>query len=98
MGIHFCRDLASSSFLGPDLFGEEVLAKVIAASRVDTHLPMFFLSLFSMVVGVLTRRPPLVRVLLRLLLSLLPGVGEEVPWILGVENVRLLQVQGGVVL
>ena len=38
VGIHFCRDLASSSFSGPDLFDEEVLAKVIVASREDMHL------------------------------------------------------------
>ena len=38
VGLHFHRDLASSSFSGLDLFDEEVLAKVIAASREDTHL------------------------------------------------------------
>ena len=38
VGLHFRRDLASSSFSGPDLFNEEVLARVIAASREDTHL------------------------------------------------------------
>ena len=38
VGFHFHRDLASSSFSGPDLFDEEVLARVIAASRETTHL------------------------------------------------------------
>ena len=38
VGLHFCRDLASSLFLGPYWFDEEVLARVIAASRQDTHL------------------------------------------------------------
>ena len=38
VGLHFQRDLAGSSFSGPDLFDEEVLAKVIAASREDSHL------------------------------------------------------------
>ena len=38
MGLHFHRDLASFSFAGPDLFDEEVLARVTAASRKDTHL------------------------------------------------------------
>ena len=38
VGLHFQRDLAGSSFSGPDLFDEEVLAKVIAASREDSSL------------------------------------------------------------
>ena len=38
VGLHFRRDLASFSFARPDLFDEEVLARVIAVSREDTHL------------------------------------------------------------
>ena len=38
VGLHFRRDLASSSFSGPDLFDEEVLARIIAASRENSHL------------------------------------------------------------
>ena len=50
VGIHFHRDLASSSFCGPDLFDEEVLAKVIAASREDTHLdaPLTLAKVFTL--------------------------------------------------
>ena len=38
VGLHLRRDLDSSSFSGPYLFDEEVLAKIIAASREDMHL------------------------------------------------------------
>ena len=38
VGLHFQRDLAGSSFSRTRLFGEEVLARVIAASREDSHL------------------------------------------------------------
>ena len=38
VGTHFCRDLAASSFEGPFLFEDEVLARVIAASRKDSNL------------------------------------------------------------
>ena len=37
-GSHFKRELASSSFETPFLFDDEVLAKVIVASREDSHL------------------------------------------------------------
>ena len=38
VGAHFKRDLAASSFSGPHVFDDEVLARVIAASREDSHL------------------------------------------------------------
>ena len=39
VGAHFKKDLASSSFSGPHVFGgDEVLARVIAASREDSNL------------------------------------------------------------
>ena len=38
VGPHFKKDLAASSFSGPHVFDDEVLAKVIAASREDSHL------------------------------------------------------------
>ena len=37
-GPHFKKDLAASSFSGPHVFDDEVLARVIAASREDSHL------------------------------------------------------------
>ena len=36
--IHFRKDFAASSFEGPHLFAEDVLARVIASSREDSHL------------------------------------------------------------
>ena len=38
VGSHFKKDLASSSFSGPHVLDDEVLARVIAASREDSHL------------------------------------------------------------
>ena len=38
VGGHFKKDLAASSFSGPHVFDGEVLARVIAASRKDSHL------------------------------------------------------------
>ena len=38
VGAHFKKDLAASSFGGPHVFDDEVLAMVIAASREDSHL------------------------------------------------------------
>ena len=38
VGAHFKRDLASSSFSGPHDFDDKVLARLIAASREDSHL------------------------------------------------------------
>ena len=38
VGAHFKKDLASSSFSGPHVFDDEVLTRVIAASREDSHL------------------------------------------------------------
>ena len=38
VGTHFRKYLAASSFAGPFLFSEDVLARVIAASREDSHL------------------------------------------------------------
>ena len=38
VGAHFKKDLAASSFGGPHVFDDEVLARVIAASREDSHL------------------------------------------------------------
>ena len=38
VGTHFKKDLASSSFSSPHVFDDEVLARVIAASREDSHL------------------------------------------------------------
>ena len=38
VGTHFKKDLAASSFSGPHVFDDEVLARVIAASREDSHL------------------------------------------------------------
>ena len=38
MGPHFKKDLAASSFDGPYVFDDGVLASVIAASREDSHL------------------------------------------------------------
>ena len=38
MWAHFKKDLASSSFGGPHVFDDEVLARVIAASREDSNL------------------------------------------------------------
>ena len=38
VGAHFKKDLAASSFSGPHVFDDEVLAKVIAVSREDSHL------------------------------------------------------------
>ena len=38
VGIHFRKDLAASSFAGPFLFDDEVLARIIASSREDSHL------------------------------------------------------------
>ena len=38
VGTHFKKDLASSSFGGPHVFDDEVLARVIAASREDSNL------------------------------------------------------------
>ena len=38
VGPHFKKDLAASSFDGPYVFDEGVLASVIAASREDSHL------------------------------------------------------------
>ena len=37
VGAHFKKDLAAASFSGPHVFDDEVLAKVIAASREDSH-------------------------------------------------------------
>ena len=38
VGDHFKKDLAAFSFSGPHVFDDEVLARVIAASREDSHL------------------------------------------------------------
>ena len=38
VGAHFKKDLVASSFGGPHVFDDEVLARVIAASREDSHL------------------------------------------------------------
>ena len=38
VGAHFKKDLAAASFNGPHVFDDEVLARVIAASREDSHL------------------------------------------------------------
>ena len=38
VGAHFKKDLAASDFGGPHVFDDEVLARVIAASREDSHL------------------------------------------------------------
>ena len=38
VGSHFKKDLASSSFSGPHVFDDEILARIIAASREDSHL------------------------------------------------------------
>ena len=38
VGPHFKKDLAASSFSGSRVFDDEVLARVIAASREDSHL------------------------------------------------------------
>ena len=38
VGPHFKKDLAASSFNGPHVFDDEVLARVIAFSREDSHL------------------------------------------------------------
>ena len=38
VGSHFMKDLASSSFSGPHVFDDELLARVIAASSEDSHL------------------------------------------------------------
>ena len=38
VGSRFKKDLASSSFSGPHVFDDEVLARVIAASWEDSHL------------------------------------------------------------
>ena len=38
VGLHFRRDLAGSSFSGPDLFDEEVLVRVIVASHEGSQL------------------------------------------------------------
>ena len=38
VGIHFPRELVGFFFSGPNLFEEEVLVRVIAASREDSHL------------------------------------------------------------
>ena len=38
VGIYFHKDLAASSFEGPLLFAEDVLARVIASSREHSHL------------------------------------------------------------
>ena len=38
VGAHFKKDLAAASFSGPHVFDDEVLARVIAASREDSHL------------------------------------------------------------
>ena len=38
VGPHFKKDLAASSFNGPHVFDDAVLARVIAASREDSHL------------------------------------------------------------
>ena len=48
--------------------------------------------------GILTGRPPLVGNLQRLLLPVLPEVGEGVTWIHEVGSVRLPLVQGSLVL
>ena len=37
-GPHFKKDLAAASFNGPHVFDDEVLPRVIAASREDSHL------------------------------------------------------------
>ena len=37
-GGHFKKDFAAASFSGPHVFDDEVLAKVIVASREDSHL------------------------------------------------------------
>ena len=38
VGAHFKKDLAAASFSGPHVFDDEVLARVITASREDSHL------------------------------------------------------------
>ena len=38
VGAYFKKDLISSSFSGPHVFEDEVLARVIAASREESHL------------------------------------------------------------
>ena len=38
VGTHFRCDLAASSFAGPFLFADDILARVIAACREDLHL------------------------------------------------------------
>ena len=38
VGIHFRKDLAASSFAGPFLFDDDVLARIIASSHEDSHL------------------------------------------------------------
>ena len=38
VGPHFKKDLAAAAFSGPHVFEDEVLARVIEASREDSHL------------------------------------------------------------
>ena len=38
LGIHFRKELAASSFVGPVLFEEDVLGRVIVSSNEDCHL------------------------------------------------------------
>ena len=38
VGAHLKKDLAAASFSGPHVFDDEVLARVIVASREDSHL------------------------------------------------------------
>ena len=81
--LHFRNDLASSSFLGQALFDEEVLARVVAASREDSHLDvqLSIAKAFTLPVFQGARnsdwKPLLIRNLWHLL-PLLPEIGEEV--------------------
>ena len=74
VGPHFKKDLAASSFNGPYVLDDEVLASVIAASREDSHLDAqlsiakaFTLPVFVRKRRMLVGRAPPVRVLQLLL-------------------------------
>ena len=100
VGIHFCKDVAASSFEGPLLFAEDILACVIASSREDSHLDAqlsiakaFKLPIFCGL-GTLIGRPPLISVPMPLpLLPQARKVEEVVLWVVGSRSASLFRVR-----
>ena len=104
VGIHFCKDLAASSFAGPFLFDDDVLARIIASSCEDSHLDaqLSIAKAFKLPVfrgaGNADRKASNQRSEASSSSSSGPGVEEVVTWKITERSVRLLLVLGRAIL